>query len=67
MIHDAFEPSAKWTLIESPRMEEYADRMPFRFTGTLTRFAVVLEPHNLSEEEQKRLHDMLARAMKAVQ
>jgi len=48
-------------------MEEYADRMPFRFTGTLTRFAVVLEPHNLSEEEQKRLHDMLARAMKAVQ
>ena len=67
VIHDAFEPSAKWTLIESPRMEDYADRMPFGFTGTLTIFAVVLKPHNLSEEEQKRLHDMLTRAMMAVQ
>ena len=41
--------------------------MPYRFSGTLTKFAVVLEPHKLSEEEQRRLHEELAKAMMAVQ
>jgi arylsulfatase A-like enzyme len=51
----------------TPVLEEYADKMPFRFTGTLKRFAVVLEPTKLSADEQRRLHDQLAAAMAAVQ
>jgi arylsulfatase len=51
----------------TPVLEEYAEKMPFRFTGTLNKFAVVLDPHSLSPEEQKRLHDQLAKAMMAVQ
>jgi arylsulfatase A-like enzyme len=51
----------------TPVLEEYADKMPFRFTGTLKRFAVVLEPTKLSADEQRLLHDQLAAAMAAVQ
>jgi len=51
----------------TPVLEDYAEKMPFRFTGTLNKFAVVLDPHSLSPEEQKRLHDQLAKAMMAVQ
>jgi len=51
----------------TPVLEDYADRMPFRFAGTLTKFAVVLEPQKLSDEEQRRLHAQLAQAMAAVQ
>jgi hypothetical protein len=47
-------------------LEEYADKMPFRFTGTLTKFVAVLEPLNLSAEERRRLHEELAKAMLAV-
>jgi arylsulfatase A-like enzyme len=50
----------------TPVLEEYADKMPFRFTGTLKRFVVVLEPQNLSEDEQRRLREELAKAMLAV-
>jgi arylsulfatase len=28
----------------TPVLEEYEDKMPFRFTGTLKRFVAVLEP-----------------------
>jgi arylsulfatase len=51
----------------TPITEDYADKMPFRFTGELKRFVVVLQPQKLSEEEQKRLHEELAKAMMAVQ
>jgi arylsulfatase len=51
----------------TPVLEEYADKMPFRFTGTLDRFVVVLEPSKLSEEEQARLRAELAKAMMAAQ
>jgi arylsulfatase len=51
----------------TPVLEEYADKMPFRFTGTLKKFAVVLEPLKLSEEEQLLLREQLAQAMAAVQ
>src|SRR5258706_14184182 len=51
----------------TPVLEEYEDKIPFRFTGTLTKFAVVLELQKLSEEEQRRLHNELATAMMAVQ
>jgi arylsulfatase len=51
----------------TPVLEEYESKMPFRFTGTLSKFVVVLEPQKLSEEEQRRLHEELAKAMMAVQ
>ena len=51
----------------TPVLEEYADKMPFRFTGTLTKFVAVLEPSKLSAEEQRRLHEELAKALMAVQ
>jgi hypothetical protein len=51
----------------TPVLEDYADKMPFRFTGELKRFVVVLQPQKLSEEEQKRLRDGLAKAMMSVQ
>src|SRR5215472_8826123 len=53
--------------IGTPVLEEYADKMPFRFTGTLTKFVAVLEPSKLSAEEQRRLHEELAKALMAVQ
>ena len=51
----------------TPVLEEYEDKMPYRFTGTLTRFVVVLEPLKLSEEEQHRLRDQFSKALMAVQ
>jgi hypothetical protein len=39
----------------TPVIEDYADKMPFAFTGTLKKFVVVLEPSKLTEEERKRL------------
>jgi arylsulfatase A-like enzyme len=51
----------------TPVLEEYESKMPFRFTGTLKRFVGVLEPSKLSADEQRRLHDELAKAMAAVQ
>jgi arylsulfatase len=51
----------------TPVLEEYEAQMPFRFTGTLKKFAVVLEPQKLSAEEQRRLQGELAKAMAAVQ
>ena len=51
----------------TPVLEDYADKMPFKFTGELKKFVVVLQPLKLSEEEQRRLHEELAKAMMAVQ
>ena len=51
----------------TPVLEDYADKMPFRFTGTLKKFVAVLEPLKLSADEQRRLHEELAKAMMAVQ
>jgi hypothetical protein len=51
----------------TPVLEEYEDKMPFRFTGTLAKFAVVLEPEKLSDDERRRLHEELAKALTAVQ
>jgi arylsulfatase len=50
----------------TPVLEEYEAKMPFRFTGTLKRFVAVLEPTKLSADEQRRLHEELAKAMAAV-
>jgi len=43
-------------------VEDYVDKMPFAFTGTLKKFVVVLEPENLTPEERKRLLEEEARA-----
>lgn len=51
----------------TPVLEEYDSKMPYRFTGTFNRFVVVLHPLKLSADEQRRLHDELAKAMMAVQ
>ena len=39
----------------TPVVEDYADKMPFTFTGTLKKLVVVLEPDNLTPEERQRL------------
>jgi hypothetical protein len=41
--------------------------MPFQFSGTLTKFAVVLQPEKLSDDERRRLHEELAKAMATVE
>ncbi|HKF11947.1 MAG TPA: hypothetical protein VKB89_25030, partial [Xanthobacteraceae bacterium] len=51
----------------TPVLEEYESRMPFAFTGTLKKFVVVLQPQNVSDEERRRLHEELAKALMAVQ
>jgi arylsulfatase len=50
----------------TPVIEDYADKMPFAFTGTLKKFVVVLEPQKLTEEERTRLREEEARAYMAV-
>jgi arylsulfatase A-like enzyme len=51
----------------TPVLEEYESKMPFPFSGTLSKFVVVLEPQKLSDDEQRRLHEELAKALMAVQ
>jgi arylsulfatase len=51
----------------TPVLEDYADKMPFPFTGTLKKLVVVLQPEKLSEEERKRLREEAAKAMMSVQ
>ena len=51
----------------TPVVEDYADEMPYRFTGTLKKFVVVLEPEKLTEEERKRLLEEEAKAFMTVQ
>ena len=51
----------------TPVLEDYADKMPFAFTGTLKKFVVVLQPEKLSEEEKKLLREEAAKAMMSVQ
>ena len=51
----------------TPVVEDYVDKMPFRFTGTLKRFVVILEPQKLTDEERKSLREAEAKARMAVQ
>jgi len=50
----------------TPVVEDYVDKMPFPFTGTLKKFVVVLEPEKLTEEERKRLREEEAKASLAI-
>jgi len=47
----------------TPVLEDYAEKMPFRFTGTFERFTVVLQPEKLSADEKHRLRKALAKSM----
>jgi arylsulfatase A-like enzyme len=51
----------------TPVVEDYVDKMPFAFSGTLKKFVVVLEPQKLSPEELKRLRQEEAQASMTVQ
>jgi arylsulfatase len=51
----------------TPVVEDYVDKMPFGFTGTLKKFVVVLEPEKLTPEERDRLRKQAAQAYMAVQ
>jgi arylsulfatase len=51
----------------TPVVEDYLDKMPYAFTGTLKKFAVILEPEKLSAEERERLRQQAAQAYMAVQ
>ena len=50
----------------TPVVEEYVDNMPFRFTGTLKKIVVVLEPDKLTDQERERLLEEEAQAFMAV-
>jgi len=50
----------------TPVVEDYNDKMPFAFTGTLKKFSVVLEPDKLTAEERQRLLEEEAKASMAV-
>jgi hypothetical protein len=50
----------------TPVVEDYLDKMPFAYKGTLHKLHVVLQPENLSEEDRQRLLAELARASMAV-
>jgi arylsulfatase len=50
----------------TPVVQDYADKMPFVFTGTLKKFVVILEPENLTAEERKHLLEEEARASMSV-
>ena len=50
----------------TPVVEDYVGKMPFRFTGTLKKFVVVLEPEKLTEEERTRLREEEAKASMAI-
>jgi arylsulfatase A-like enzyme len=47
----------------TPTVEDYAEKMPYEFTGTLKKLAVVLEPEKLSKADQDKLRDLVAKAI----
>lgn len=50
----------------TPVVEDYVDKMPFKYEGTLYKFHVVLQPEKLDEAEKQRLLAELSRASMAV-
>jgi len=51
----------------TPVVEDYVNKMPYAFTGTLKKLVVVLEPEKLSDEERARLREEAAKAYMAAQ
>jgi arylsulfatase len=50
----------------TPVVEDYLDKMPFAFSGTLKEFVVILEPEKLTNEEREQLLREEARMALAV-
>jgi arylsulfatase len=50
----------------TPVVEDYEDKMPDAFTGTLKKLVVVLEPEKLTSEQREQLRREAGRAMLAV-
>ena len=50
----------------TPVVEDYAEKMPYTFTGTLKRVVVLLEPEKLSPEDRERLRKEAAKAYMAI-
>lgn len=50
----------------TPVVGDYADKMPFRFTGKRKKFVVILEPEMLTEEEPEQLLEEEAQACLSV-
>jgi hypothetical protein len=48
-------------------LEDYTNKMPFRFTGDLKKLVVVLEPDKLTPEERKKLLEEEAQGAMAAQ
>jgi arylsulfatase len=51
----------------TPVVEDYADKMPYAFTGTLKKLVVLLEPEKLTSEQREELRREAARAMMTAQ
>lgn len=51
----------------TPVVEDYVNKMPYEFTGTLKKLVVVLQPEKLTEEERGRLRHEAAAAYMAAQ
>lgn len=51
----------------TPVILSYEDEMPFKFTGTINKFEVLLQPEMLSEEEKKRLLEQEAKVYMSIQ
>ena len=51
---------------ETPVVEDYVDKMPYPFTGTLKKLVVVLEPEKLTEDERQHLREQEAKAFMSV-
>jgi arylsulfatase len=51
----------------TPVVEDWVDKMSFRFSGTLKKFVVALEPDTLTEEERQHLFEEEARGGISVQ
>jgi arylsulfatase len=51
----------------TPVVEDYADKMPYPFTGHPQEVCRCLEPEKLAEEERQRLREEEAKAFMAVQ
>jgi arylsulfatase A-like enzyme len=47
----------------TPVVEDYVDKMPYEFTGTLKRLGVVLEPEKLNKKERERLQNLVSTAL----
>jgi len=51
----------------TPVVEDYGDKMPYRFTGTLKKLSVILEPEKLSEDERRHLREQESKGFMALQ